>query len=181
MSADNARPGDPAPAGRGFTLVELALVLALLAIVLAIAIPQYSSVLKKAQASEVNRVFAEQRRELEIYRQEHDSYGDGLPGSDRCGVAMPEGRFFRFDCRSGPAAGPEAGPGGTPDAAPAASARPGYTITAVALSGAAVPAETERTAARYAIDQDGRRYVPTVELGGRQLGLACVPIAGLIC
>ncbi|MBK9032494.1 MAG: prepilin-type N-terminal cleavage/methylation domain-containing protein [Myxococcales bacterium] len=59
---------------RGFTLVELMVAVAIVGILAAIAIPQFSRTTRKARSSEVNAVFAEMRQRQEEYHLANGTY-----------------------------------------------------------------------------------------------------------
>lgn len=149
----------------GFTALEILLVITLLAIVLALAFPSYDAVLKKTRAVEVERVFSEQRRALEIYHHEHQSYGDGSAASNHCGVLMPSGRYYRFQCVTRHAAGADSA----------------YVITAIPLALTAHEPEAMVNAPLHSVDQDGQRESRSVLVLARQLAMACIPGWGVGC
>lgn len=152
----------------GFTMVDVLFVLAVIVILLGLAFPQYTAVLRKAQAAEVDRVFADQRRELELFRIDHASYGDGSASSSTCGVVMPEGRFFSFQCTTRHDRGPDLE----------------YQIVAVprtALSEAPGGSGPKVTAALFSVNQDGDRSERVVIFATKKFDLACLPTLGASC
>jgi len=76
---------------RGFTLIELLIVVIILAILAAIAIPQFSSSTADAQMSALDSNLATVRSALEQYRVQHN--GNSYPGAVAVagGVACPDG------------------------------------------------------------------------------------------
>lgn len=156
------RPRGFAP---GFTLLDALFAMAILAILLALAIPQYQAVLKRAQAAEVTQVFADRQRELELYRGENQSYGDGSASSNSCGVEMPVGRHFKFQCVTSHQRGPDLE----------------YQITAIPRVALAAAPESMVSAALFSINQDGERVRRTFLRPAKDLMLACLPIMGAIC
>lgn len=149
----------------GFTLLDALFAIAILAILLALAVPQYQAVLKRAQASEVAQVFADTRRELELHRVEHQSYGDGSASTNTCGVDLPDGRYFKFQCVTGHRRGPDLE----------------YQITAVPKVVLAAAPETTVSAALFSVNQDGERSMRAVMLPAKELMLACLPMMGTAC
>lgn len=84
---------------RGFTLIELMVVVAIVAIIAAVALPSYTDYLKRSKLTEAYNTLATYRASMEQYYQDNRSYGAG--GS--CGVAVPTGlKYFTLSC--GPAA-----------------------------------------------------------------------------
>ncbi|MBW3550193.1 MAG: type IV pilin protein [Proteobacteria bacterium] len=65
---------------RGFTLIELMVVVAIVAIIASIAIPSYTEQVRKSRRSEAARFVGEMQLELERWRAENPSY-------DWCGTA----------------------------------------------------------------------------------------------
>jgi type IV pilus assembly protein PilE len=87
----------------GFTLIEIMIVVAIIGILAAIAIPQYTSYVRRAQISEATAGLSEMRVKMEQYFQDNRVYnGTPLP----CGAAgtsvaaAPVGKYFTFTCPS---------------------------------------------------------------------------------
>jgi type IV pilus assembly protein PilE len=81
----------------GFTLIELMIVVAIIAVLASIAIPQYSEYIRRSQVAEATSTLLEYRTRLEQYYQDNRNYG---PEPD-CGVlpaAFPNRRYFTFTC-----------------------------------------------------------------------------------
>jgi len=68
----------PRKSEQGFTLVELLIVVIILAIMSAIAIPQFSSSTEDAKASSLETNLAELRAAVELYYHQHDSRYPGV-------------------------------------------------------------------------------------------------------
>jgi type II secretory pathway pseudopilin PulG len=149
----------------GFTLLDALFAIAILAILLALVVPQYDAVLKQAKATEVTQGFAHMRRELELHRVAHQSYGDGSASTNVCGVDPPEGRYFKFQCVTGHQRGPDLE----------------YQITAVAKGVLAAAPETKVSTALFSVNQDGVRNMRVVMRSAKELVLACLPIMGAAC
>jgi type IV pilus assembly protein PilE len=82
---------------RGFTLIELMIVLAIVAILAALAYPSYVEHVRRSRISEATGLLAMTRVQLEQFYQNNRTYGTGTA----CGVAMPTGAdSFTFSCSS---------------------------------------------------------------------------------
>lgn len=77
------------PAG-GFTLIELLIVVVVIAVLLAIAIPLYGDQVRQARRADAQRVLMDMALEQEKWRANNTTYGsladigDPCPGSDAC-------------------------------------------------------------------------------------------------
>ena len=100
----------------GFTLIEIMIVVAIVGILAAIAIPQYTDYILRSQLVEAHTGLQDMRVRMEQFYQDNRRYdGAGLNG---CGAAAPAGQqFFDFRC--------------VPGGAPAQT----YTVTAVGARG----------------------------------------------
>ena len=85
LSANHARRATQ----RGFTLIELVVVLAILGILLALAVPRYIGVRKRAFKEEAANILAELKTLSWAYYQEYDSFTGITPGN--IGLTMPAG------------------------------------------------------------------------------------------
>lgn len=77
---------------KGFTLVELMVVVIIVGILAAVAVPLYRGNVKKAQASEGQALLGSVRTAQRIYYAEHDEYGAWADISDQ--VELTDNRYF---------------------------------------------------------------------------------------
>lgn len=85
----------PRPAPAGFTLIELMVVVALVAILATIAIPAYGTYIARSKLTEAFATLGDLRQRMEAYNQDNRSYANG---AGVCGVALPAGQAFTFQC-----------------------------------------------------------------------------------
>jgi type IV pilus assembly protein PilE len=96
---------------RGFTIIELMIAVAIIAILAAVALPAYNDYTQRAKLTEAFTALSDFRVRMEQFYQDNRLYtGAGLDG---CGVTGPNSKYFSFGC------------------APAAQT---YTITATGLA-----------------------------------------------
>ena len=62
---------------KGFTLVELMIVIAIVAILVALAIPSYSAYIRKANRAEAQQLLLNWANNQELWRANHTTYDDG--------------------------------------------------------------------------------------------------------
>ncbi|MDM0115276.1 type IV pilin protein [Variovorax sp. J22R133] len=86
---------------RGFTLIELMIVVAVVAILSMIAVPSYTDYLRRGQVQEAPGALADYRTRMEQYYQDNRNYGTG----GNCGVVIPTAKYFDFTCNSDAATG----------------------------------------------------------------------------
>ncbi|MEI7456343.1 MAG: type IV pilin protein [Nitrosomonadales bacterium] len=82
---------------RGFTLVELMVVVVIVGILSSIAIPSYSNYVKRGKIAEATANLASQRVKMEQYYQDNRTYLNGAA----CGVVMPVApavQYFTIAC-----------------------------------------------------------------------------------
>lgn len=78
----------------GFTLIEIMVTVAIIAILSAIAIPSYSKYVLRADLTEAPGNLASYRILLEQFYQDNRTYA----GASACGVSPPAGTFFTYTC-----------------------------------------------------------------------------------
>jgi len=95
---------------RGFTLLELMIVVAVIAILAAIALPSYQDYITRSKFQEATSSLADLRVKMEQYFMDNRRYNaTGVPGT--CGVpgglvpTVPGAKYFTFACASSNAAG----------------------------------------------------------------------------
>ncbi|MEK8048797.1 type IV pilin protein [Ideonella sp. DXS22W] len=89
MFTPSARP----PRDRGFTLVELMIVLAVLAILVGVAWPSYQSAVQKGRRADAMAALAQLMQAQERWRSEHASYQATLSSLPGTGSTSPEGHY----------------------------------------------------------------------------------------
>ena len=84
----------------GFTLIELMLVVAVIGILAAIAIPNYSDYIKRGKAAEATSNLATLRVKMEQFYQDNRTYIGGT-----CTLSATEGaQYFTYNCSVAPTA-----------------------------------------------------------------------------
>lgn len=81
---------------KGFTLVEIMIVVAIIGILASIAIPSYTDYVKRARASGATGALADMRIKMEQYFQDNRTY-DGGPCTPATGT---DTSYFAFGCSS---------------------------------------------------------------------------------
>jgi type IV pilus assembly protein PilE len=140
----------------GFTLIELMIVVVIIAILAAIAIPSYQDYIRRGQASEAGAFLSDYRVKMEQYYQDNKGYG-GAACADAAPVpawaAFGVAKFFTYTCAlTGGGAG--------------------YTITATGSSGSVV-------GYAYTINQSGVQA--TTSFKGAVTNNACWRFKGSEC
>ncbi len=81
---------------RGFTLVELLVVVAIVGILAAIAVPQYSDYVTRGKLAEATATLSQHRVKMEQYFQDNRRY----TGACAAGTIapLPTGRYFTYTC-----------------------------------------------------------------------------------
>jgi type IV pilus assembly protein PilE len=85
----------------GFTIIELLIVIVIISILAAIALPAYNDYTQRAKLTEAFTGLADFRVRMEQFYQDNRRYdGAGLNG---CGAAAPNSKYFTFTCAPGAA------------------------------------------------------------------------------
>ena len=90
-----AHPGPTTATARGFTLIEVMIVVAIVAILGAIAMPAYTSYLRRGDQSEAFTNLSAARIAMEQYYQDNRNYGSS---GTTCGATLPTGTYFTYTC-----------------------------------------------------------------------------------
>jgi len=83
---------------RGFTLLELMITVAIIAILAAIAVPQYNEYVARSMIVEGTAGLADMRVRMEQFYQDNRNYTGA--GCGTCGAACPNSQYFNFTCDS---------------------------------------------------------------------------------
>jgi type IV pilus assembly protein PilE len=127
MNQKSARRQDSSPprASAGFTLIEVMVTVAIVAILAAVAIPNYSDYLRRGNVQEAVQNLSSYRAQMEQFYQDHRNYGSGTA----CGITVPGTvKNFAYSCSL-------------------TNSSQGYTATATGQTG------TNVTGLAYTIDQ----------------------------
>ena len=90
---------------QGFTLIELMITVAIIAILAAIAVPNYTDYITRSKFTEAHGMLADLRVKMEQYYQDNRRYGTtvgggacGIPGGDT--PTVQGARYFTYTCDS---------------------------------------------------------------------------------
>lgn len=81
---------------RGFTLIELLIVVAIIGVIAAIAVPQYGDYVTRSKLTEATATLSEQRVKMEQYFQDNRTYVSACATGSI--AATPTGRYFTYAC-----------------------------------------------------------------------------------
>jgi type IV pilus assembly protein PilE len=84
--------------GAGFTLIELMIAVAIVAIIAGVAYPQYTDYVQRSRVAEATGTLSTTRVRLEQFYQDNRNYGST---ASACGVAMPTADYFTYTCNWG--------------------------------------------------------------------------------
>lgn len=85
----------------GFTIIEIMIVIAVVALLAAIAMPSYRDYILRGKLVDAHNALSDFRVRQEQYYQDNRKYDDG---GGNCGAALPTVKYFTFACA--PAAAP---------------------------------------------------------------------------
>lgn len=85
---------------RGFTLIEVMIVVVVAAILAAIALPNYTDYIRRSKLAEAHANLADLRIKLEQFYQDNRNYGSTAAA---CGAAVPvtQMKYFAYSCNWG--------------------------------------------------------------------------------
>lgn len=152
------------PDQRGFTLIEVMIVVAIVAILSAVAYPSYVDYIRRGQLPEGMTYLSDYRVKLEQYYQDHRGYGaigardcaNEAPAPSWNTFAPAEAKFFSFGCKL-----------------TSPTDNQGYTLTATGKGGRAVGYV-------YTLNQNNAKATTTFK-GSDVTGKACWLVKGNEC
>ncbi len=74
---------------KGFTLIELMIVVAIVSILLAIAIPSYNNQMRKSRRTEAKQILSDLQLKQEKWRSNHATYGTSLAPPTASNIPIP--------------------------------------------------------------------------------------------
>lgn len=82
----------------GFSLIELMVVVAIIGIIAAIAVPGYASYVRRGKAAEATSTLADLKIKMEQYYQDNKTYEDVGGLAAPCAPPAGSAKFFTFAC-----------------------------------------------------------------------------------
>ena len=144
----------------GFTLIEVMIVVAIVGILAAIAIPSYRDYVRRGQLTDATSTLSSLRVQMEQFYQDNRTYaGAGCSGA--CGVVCPNTRYFGYTC--------------TLNTTALAPAGQSYTLFAPGLAGGLTTGFT------YTITETNTQATPAVPLGWTTSANCWVTRRGGLC
>jgi type IV pilus assembly protein PilE len=151
---------------RGFTLIELMIVVVIIAILASVAIPSYNDYVRRSKLTEAQTNLADFRIKMEQFYQDYRNYGNA-DGANKCGLDSggtakvsftANAKYFSYSCT-------------------VTSTQQAYTITASSVSSAGLGAADDYA---YTINQSNTKTT-TKYKAASQSGKNCWLITGSEC
>ena len=133
----------------GFTLIEVMITVAIVAILASVALPAYTDYVRRGQLQEAFTLLADHGVRMEQYYQDNKNYG--ATTGTTCGVTMPTGRYFTLTCAT-------------------ASSGQAYTLTATGRAGAVAPSGGSAT---FVYTHNSNDVRATTRFAGTTVALTC--------
>ena len=133
------------PKVRGFTLIELMIVVVVVAILAAVAVPAYTEYIQRGKLGEATSSLSEMRVRMEQYFQDNRTYvGACVAGT---AAPLPAGRYFTYACSN--------------------LSTTGFTVTATGIAAQGTSGFT------YSVDQTNVRTTVALPTGWTGAGSTC--------